>query len=35
MDETVSRPGGRGMARPCRGRSGLRRAGCWLAASRG
>ena len=35
---TVSRPGGRGTNRsagPCRGRSGLRRAGCWLTASRG
>ena len=35
---TVSRPGGRGTGRtagPCRGRSGLRRAGCWLTASRG
>ena len=35
---TVSRPGGRGTDRaagPCRGRSGLRRAGCWLTASRG
>ena len=26
---TVSRPGGRGVARPRRGRSGLRRTGCW------
>ncbi len=37
--ETVSRPGGRGPDRartgPGRGRSGLRRAGCWLTASRG
>jgi hypothetical protein len=35
---TVSRPGGRGTGRtagPCRGRSGLHRAGCWLTASRG
>ena len=35
---TVSRPGGRGPGRktaPGRGRSGLRRAGCWLTASRG
>ena len=36
---TVSRPGGRGSGPlrrgPCRGRSGLHRAGCWLTASRG
>ena len=38
LGPTVSRPGGRGTGRsagPCRGRSGLRRAGCWLTASRG
>jgi len=35
MGMTVSRPGGRDRARPGRGRSGLRRARCWLTASRG
>ena len=38
LEVTVSRPGGRSTDRsagPCRGRSGLRRAGCWLTASRG
>ena len=32
---TVSRPGGRGVARPRRGRSGLRRTGCWCEPGRG
>ena len=38
LEVTVSRLGGRGTDRyagSCRGRSGLRRAGCWLTASRG
>ena len=35
MVGTVSRPGGRGGTRSRRGRSGLRRAGCWCEPGRG